>query len=156
MTPVQNPTKEMDSKCQGVIRDAMQWCGEVAGHAPGNACLFEDALHLIPHGHLDTAWPYSSRLQSVKNAPLATRAHCVQHQHPCCLAKNHCLAVSGLPCPDMSTAGLMRKRAGETSNVYLAHGKYCTKHRTPLMLIECTPESLALPFIASFLWYALI
>ncbi len=51
------------------------------------------------------------------------------------------LDVSGLPCPDMSTAGLQQKRAGVTSNVYIAHGAYCTKNRTPLLLIECTPDS---------------
>ena len=143
-------TKEKDEKCQGVIRDALQWCEEVAGHPVGSACVFEDALDIIPHGHLDTTLPYSARLQSVKDAPLTTRAHCIQHNNACCLAKKHCFAVSGLPCPDMSTAGLRRKRAGETSNVYLAHGHHCTNHATPLILIECTPDSLALPIQSSF------
>ena len=35
--------------------------------------------------------------------------------------------VSGLPCPDMSTAGKRRKRAGPTNAVNLAHGKYITQ-----------------------------
>ena len=50
----------------------------------------------------------------------------------------------------MSRAGLRRKRAGVTSDVYIAHGRYCTERRIPLLLIECTPVALDVPSIKHY------
>ncbi len=119
----------------------MQWCEEVAGHAAHGACLFEDALHVIPNGVYDSNATYSSKSAAVKKTTPATRAHCLTHGKPCSLKKACCLDVSGLPCPDMSSCGLQMKRAGVTSNVYLAHGLHTTHSCTPLLLIECTKDS---------------
>lgn len=50
-------------------------------------------------------------------------------------------SVAGLPCPDMSAAGKRLKRAGPTAKVYMAAGRYHTVNETPLLLVECTPET---------------
>ncbi|CAE7223901.1 unnamed protein product, partial [Symbiodinium sp. KB8] len=40
----------------------------------------------------------------------------------------------------MSAAGKRLKRAGETNAVYIAHGRFVTAKRTPLLLVECTKD----------------
>ena len=133
--------KEIAEKCYPVIRDALDFVESVTGHHPSNCCLFRDALDLIPNGTYDREWPYSKKLQAVKHVTPANRGHCVLHDGPCVQSPNVTFGVSGLPCPDMSSIGKRRKRAGGTSNVYLAHGRWATHNRIPLLLIECTPES---------------
>ena len=140
-TCMAQPTEEINSKCQAVIQDAMLWCSDVAHHPAQGSCLFSNALDLIPHRLFDVNWTYSSRLRAVHGVRPGQFAHCLVHGHSCSVAKNAAIDVSGLPCPDMSTCGLMKKRAGFTSNVYLAHGVHTTANRTPVLLIECTPES---------------
>ena len=98
-------------------------------------------MDLLPHGTLDPLWPYSKKLEAVKESGIATQAHCIRHGQVCSVNKMAVFDVSGLPCPDMSVCGLRKKRAGPTAGVYLAHGKYVSRNRIPLLLIECTEES---------------
>lgn len=132
----------MDQKCQIVLNDSLQWCEEVAGHNPTFPCLFENALDLIPYNTYRDHWAYSQKSEAVKKCSIAKTGHCLRHGQACSVWKPMALFdVSGLPCPDMSTAGLRRKRAGETSAVYMAHGRYSTVHKVPLLLVECTKDS---------------
>ena len=136
-------TQEKNKKCQSVINECELWCESVAGHNPRLPCLFEDALDLIPFGTYDQCWPYSQKLAAIRASPqIARQAHCIKHRQACPVCKPIALFdVSGLPCPDMSTAGLRRKRAGSTADVYIAHGEFCTRNRIPLLLVECTPDT---------------
>ena len=131
----------MDRKCQNVIGDALDWCQAVASHNVSGPCLFSDILDLLPHGTLSPEWPYSKKLDAVNACGIANQAHCIRHGKVCSVNKMTVFDVSGLPCPDMSVAGLRRKRAGPTCGVYLAHGKYASRNRIPLLLIECTEDS---------------
>ena len=81
---------------------------------------------------------YSRKLELVNAAQCANFGHCTRHQRACCTTQLAQFDVSGLPCPDMSKAGKRQRRAGPTSDVYLAHGRFTTIRRTPLLLIECT------------------
>lgn len=133
--------QEMDRKCQTVINDSLQWCEDVAGHNSRFPCLFGDALDLIPYKTYDISWSYSQKLSAVNHSHIATTGQCLRHSQGCSVVKPMAtFGVSGLPCPDMSTAGKRRKRAGPTATVYMAHGRYATIHKIPLLLVECTKE----------------
>ena len=84
---------------------------------------------------------YSRKLEATQNSHVVSAMYCVKHFKMCPTAKAPVFDVSGLPCPDMSTAGKRLRRAGATSEVYIAHGKYVTQNATPLLLVECTKES---------------
>ena len=101
--------------------------------------MFSDILELtrpqIPDGE-----PYSTKLEVGKNAALTRRCPCCKHGGLCSTEKLAVFDVSGLPCPDMSTAGKRLRRAGSTAGVYIAHGKYVTDQAVPLLLVECTKD----------------
>ena len=106
---------------------------------------------MVPSGVLNGAQTYTEKLYAIQASELASRQHCLQHSVASGMACSpHKLVqfdVSGLPCPDMSTANQNRKmRAGPTNSVYLTHGKWATQNRVPLLLVECTPD----PFLKSF------
>ena len=115
-----------------------KWCEEVAG-GQGAGCRFGDIMDLLSPKIDDTA-TYSQKLEAGKKAALAGRAYCQTHRRWCATAKSASFDVSGLPCPDMSTAGKRKRRAGVTSGVYVAHGEYVTRNAIPLLLIECTKD----------------
>ena len=86
---------------------------------------------------------YSKKLDAGKGACLVDAMPCVMHGQSCSIKKKPIFDVSGLPCPDMSTAGKRQKRAGPTNAVYIAHGRWTTDSETPLILVECTKEARA-------------
>ena len=132
--------KEMNEKCKRLLRESMSWCEAVAEHDPDQCCLFGDILELLPHGTVNGEERYSAKLKAVQDSQLRTVQECDQHGEACRIANQAQFCVSGLPCPDFSHAGKRQKRAGKTSPVYMATGKYHTTHRTPLLLVECTED----------------
>ena len=133
------PTQERDPNCHAVLDEALTWSSEVAGHDPRGCCMFSEIMDLIPHGTLhERTETYTQKLSAVESGGVATFGHCLKHPHPCPVHKRSDFDCSGLPCPDMSSAGCRRKRAGQTSEVYMSHGKYTGYNRTPLLLMECT------------------
>ena len=122
----------------------MAWCEDVSGHPRNGPCLFSDILDLVPDAqqflnNVENA-SYSMKKEAVTASSLGQWGRCCTHNKLCTMAKNAQFVVSGLPCPDMSTCGKRQKRAGPTAAVYMAHGKYATTHRVPLLLVECTKE----------------
>ena len=123
--------------CQQLLRHSLRWCERVAGHA-AEACIFGNILDLLPGDWSHMEHAYSRKLELSAWAHLASTAGCETHGRNCSTMLSPDFDVSGLPCPDMSTAGKRQKRAGGTVPVYIAHGKYVTAQRTPLLLVECT------------------
>ena len=133
-------SEECNSKCQQLLHESLIWCQKVAGHMP-QACLFSNILDLTPDVDYKSFTCYSHRLQACQAAELAHSSMCATHCRLCPVNKpNVAFDVSGLPCPDMSTAGKRLRRAGDTASVYMTHGKHACKNRTPLLLIECTKD----------------
>ncbi|CAE7853058.1 unnamed protein product [Symbiodinium necroappetens] len=116
----------------------MRWCQKVAGHG-AEPFIFGDITRLLGDSWYTASMTYSQRLQAGLQTPLVSSMHCQLHRTSCPLP---CpiFDVSGLPCPDMSAAGKRLKRAGETNAVYIAHGRFVTAKRTPLLLVECTKD----------------
>ena len=90
--------------------------------------VYFQTLDMVPSGVLHEGQTYSEELYAVQACDIAIRQHCLQHSAisgiACDPHKPVHFDVSGLPCPEMSTANHNRKmRAGPTNSVYLTHGK---------------------------------
>ena len=132
--------QDISPHCRQLIQESLQWSAAVTGNGcEASACIFGDMLKLIPD--LDPQLPYSKKLALAQASPVGAWAQCFNHSRPCQVSSTADFDVSGLPCPDMSRAGLRKKRAGPTAACYIAHGRHCTVRRTPLLLIECTPAT---------------
>ena len=116
----------------------MRWCQKVAGHG-AEPFIFGDIRGLLRGPWYSADMSYSQRLHAGMKAQLVSGMQCRLHRAECPLP---CpiFDVSGLPCPDMSAAGKRLKRAGDTNTVYIAHGRFVTTQRTPLILVECTKD----------------
>lgn len=103
-------------------------------------CLFGNIEQLLPAGTLKTGAVYSEKLRASQEVDIAPRSQCALHNKVCDTVKRPIFSIGGLPCPDMSSAGKKRKRAGPTANCYLSHGRWATALEVPLLLIECTED----------------
>ena len=109
--------------------------------------VFANDLTLPP---MDPDQPAGTRfralVRSVNNAPLRVRHHCYTHNQKCCLFGDKAdvadLDISGLPCPDMSRAGLQQFQDGKTSIVFAAHAKMHAQKGTKLLIIENVRDTL--------------
>ena len=132
--------QEINSGRQQLCKEALNWSWNLLDEEPNECCLFGDIEQLLPYGTLMADQRYSQKLKAATGVPVAPRSPCYIHSGPCEVNKRPIFSVSGLPCPDMSSAGKRRKRAGVTSNVYLCHGRWATENEVPLLLIECTKD----------------
>lgn len=123
-----------------LVDEALEWAEEVTGQPRLGTCKFTEICDLLPPGTVWEPLPYEKKLFNAKGAVLSRRCHCETHKADCVVGKGIDFVCSGLPCTDMSTAGLRQKRHGPTAGVYISHGKFNTQHRTPLILVECTQD----------------
>ena len=101
-------------------------------------CLFQDLLAVIPPGSYNEAGTFLERFEAIDRADFCSHAFCVAHNKMCPLfsEKPADLEVAGLPCTDMSRAGLSRKEEGPTAPIFCCHGKLHVQKQTPLIIIE--------------------
>ena len=123
-----------------LIRANLQWCSVAAGLPDRRPHLFTDMLDMIPAGAFSARDSYAQKLYDVQRCWLQGSQMCHEHDDLCKIPEAD-FVVSGLPCTDMSRAGRHLLRHGPTCPVYMVHGKFHTRHRTPLLLMECTQVS---------------
>ena len=132
--------QEWNEHCVPLIIDNLGWCEQLTG-VKETPHLFTDIEAMNPSHCTHSRMSYDEK----KGAILGTWLQESQFCHMCCDAlcpvPSADFGISGLPCQDMSRAGLGLKREGRTSGVYLTHAKYNLKHRTPIFVVECTPEA---------------
>ena len=134
-------TKDFAEPCQQLTCQTMKWCSIVTDWDPEGHCMFGNILDLLPYGTLFGQTSYSEKFSAVAQCvELAPTAACSVHQTACPASKRVIFDVSGLPCPDFSTAGKRLKKDGPTAPVYMVHGKWCCENKVPLLLIECTED----------------
>ncbi|CAK9031406.1 Uncharacterized protein SCF082_LOCUS19629 [Durusdinium trenchii] len=133
---------EWNERCHSIIASNLSWCEQVTGHREAPH-LFSDIESLNPQSCYRgdfKSLSYSEKRDRI----LGSEMHCLQKCERCC--DDLCpvpaadFGVSGLPCQDMSRAGARAMREGRTNTVYLTHAKYNRINRTPVMVIECTPD----------------
>ena len=98
-------------------------------------------MNVLPEYVVLEQMTYSQSKQQIQASRLRTSAHCVVHSCLRSLPAEIDVAVSGLPCTDMSRAGKRLKRHGPTAPVYMTHAKYCNESGVKLVILECTPDS---------------
>jgi hypothetical protein len=142
MIPAFKSTQEHDVECHQLIQDNENWCEECTGVIlDRKACLFEDILGLnLPRLYQSTD-AYGFKKQRILSTWLQQSQECITHGDLCALPSSPDYGLSGLPCEDMSRAGLAQKRHGPTAPVYMSHAKFCNQQHVKLATIECTPDT---------------
>ncbi|CAE7365205.1 desi2 [Symbiodinium microadriaticum] len=129
---------EKEHKCHQLLRDNMLWCSKVLGRME-DPCMFGNVLDIYPEFRDEGS--FAEKQQLLFNCRRTPSCFCKIHgvgasaPTACRIPSSH-FDVSGLPCPDFSTAGKRRRAEGPTNSVFLAHGRMHGELQTPLLLIE--------------------
>ena len=135
------PHQEFNPRAQQVIHDHSKWVNEWAGTFKPEPHVFGDLLGLVPSGSYSTEGDFATRQQAVDLADLSSSQFCRTHGGYCSVLKPVDFDCSGLPCEENSRANHKRKfMQGRFGDLYLVWGKYHRCMRTPLLILENTPE----------------
>ena len=141
--------QEIDGHCRQLILDHTQWCDATVQMPRPSPCVFGDVSQIFPPGSLPDppTGDFPALVQAANKAPLLCNQFCYAHNRRCRLfgpdSKSTDMDISGLPCPDMSKAGLQKFENGPTSIVFVAHAKMHIQKGTKLLIIENVPEAFA-------------
>ncbi len=131
----------MNHRAQQVIFDHHKWINSWVGTFKPAPHLFGNLCDTVPAGSFDPVAPFDERKSQVNDAPMCTSQFCLTHGGHCSLTKPVDLDMSGLPCEDNSRANFKRRFLhGNFGSVYLIWAKYHRRMRTPVLLLENTPE----------------
>ncbi|CAL1164716.1 unnamed protein product, partial [Cladocopium goreaui] len=99
-------------------------------------------LQTIPTGYFREEDDFNTRRKCIDNAPLNTSQFCTTHGGYCPLLREVDVDMSGLPCEDNSRANFKRKflQGGKFGSCYLVWAKQHRHMRTPLLILENTPD----------------
>ena len=135
------PHQEFNPRAQQVIHDHSKWVNEWAGTFKPEPHVFGDLLGLVPSGSYSTEGDFATRQQAVDLADLSSSQFCRTHGGYCSVLKPVDFDCSGLPCEENSRANHKRKfMQGRFGDLYLVWAKYHRCMRTPLLILENTPE----------------
>lgn len=100
-------------------------------------------LKLQVSGPINETSSFLLRQVQISRAPLVDKQYCFTHGADCLSTVPVDFDVSGLPCQDNSKANINRQffQHGKHGSVYLAWAKRHSYLRTPLLILENTPDS---------------
>lgn len=131
--------------CRQLITVHMQWCNNTTEMSHPMPCVFGDLTEVLPPDTFNTEENFMKNLYRANKMPMMTHQHCYTHNKLCPLGLRGEVAsdydLSGLPCPDMSPAGLRKGCEGPTGPVFISHAKLHIARQTPLLVIENVPET---------------
>ena len=145
--------KEKNPKCTQILADNHDWCNLTAGCSHPKPHLFQDILALNANsaaliGPAAAGLSYAAKRRKIGRSALVEEQPCVWHMghsyhqggtlRHCCIPYAD-FSCSGLPCTDMSVAGNRLGQEGPTNSVYVTHGKFLSRKKVPLFVLECTP-----------------
>ena len=96
-------------------------------------------LDVIPDGSFEASSSFVRKLSAIDKASFRTHAWCFKCNDYCDLFSEEMECdydMSGLPCPDMSSAGAGRLEEGKTAPVFIAHAKYHIQKQTKMLIVE--------------------
>ena len=140
-----NPVEEMDSACRQTILDNHSWMQEWVDRRSLEPHVFGDILEQVPKESIPESLDFFARRDVVQKLPLKKNQFCYSHGKNCQLPKagEVDIDVSGMPCQENSRINLNRLfMEGKTGSVYLVWAKSHRRKKTPLLVLENTPESL--------------
>ena len=130
--------------CRQLIIDHMQWCNNTTEMSHPMPCVFGDMTEVLPPDTF-TEGNFMKKVYRANKMPMMTHQHCYTHNKLCPLGVrgevDSDYDLSGLPCPDMSPAGLRLGPEGPTSKVFISRAKLHIARQTPLLIIENVPET---------------
>ncbi|CAE7355942.1 unnamed protein product, partial [Symbiodinium necroappetens] len=135
---------EQAHECHQLLYDNHLWCNSVVQYEHETPHLFYDVMSLYKPNLFVAGTGYRKKRRILMKANVSQCLDCGTHSVADsdfrCFAPYADMSVSGLPCTDMSKMGYQLKREGETSAVYIAHGRFVQERRVPLLVLECTPD----------------
>ena len=136
------PAKELDPSCRQVIMDNHRWVQEWTDHKYLQPHVFDDVKAQLPCS-LDESASFKKRKIQCEQCGFKKKAFCHVHNKECSLEDPSDINISGLPCQDNSRANLKRKFfvKGQHGSVYLVWARKHRLARTPLLVLENTPET---------------
>ncbi|CAL1145743.1 unnamed protein product [Cladocopium goreaui] len=105
--------------------------------------VFGDILEQVPKESIPESLDFFARRDVVQKLPLKKNQFCYSHGKNCQLPKagEVDIDVSGMPCQENSRINLNRLfMEGKTGSVYLVWAKSHRRKKTPLLVLENTPE----------------
>lgn len=136
--------QEILPNCRQLIIDHMQWCNNTTEMSHPMPCVFGDMTEVLPPDTF-TEGNFMKKVYRANKMPMMTHQHCYTHNKFCPSGVrgevDSDYDLSGLPCPDMSPAGLRLGPEGPTSKVFISHAKLHIARQTPLLIIENVPET---------------
>lgn len=137
-------THEINKSCRQLIRDHVHWCAQVTEEPHPLPCIHGDITNIMPRGSFDPSACFKTKMKQIEQAKLCRSQFCFTHNKSCPifgrLAAESDLDVSGLPCPDMSRAGIGLREEGPTSPVFGSHAKMHIEKKTRMIVLENAPE----------------
>ena len=134
--------QEIDAKCRQILNDHNRWTTSWQSEPHGAPCIFGDVLEQLPRGSIREVGTFFEKLDDVNRAHLQKVQYCFQHGQCCSAVRAVDVDVSGLPCQDNSRANIKRKlQDGRFVPVYMVWAKKHRHLRTPLLIIENTPDA---------------
>ena len=139
--------QEINKGCRQLIRDHLHWCAQVTEEPHPLPCIHGDITNIMPRGSFDPSACFKTKMKQIEQAKLCRSQFCFTHNKSCPifgrLAAESDLDVSGLPCPDMSRAGIGLKEEGPTSPVFGSHAKMHIEKKTRMIVLENVPDWFA-------------
>lgn len=121
--------------------DHHNWVNEWVGKFKPAPHIFGNLLEQVPADSFVETDSFCKRALDVEKAGLSTHQFCHVHGGLCQLMKPVDFDMSGLPCEDNSTANVKRRYLdGRFGSCYLIWAKKHRSQRTPLLVLENTPE----------------
>ena len=134
--------QEFNPQARQAILDNTKWVNEWVGSFKPCPHVFGDVVQKIPPNSFNEDADFESRRHQIDSAMMSSSQFCYMHGGHCSLLKPVDLDVSGLPCEENSRANHKRKyMQGRFGNLYLVWAQYHREMRTPLLILENTPET---------------
>ena len=133
--------QEMDAPCRQSIFDNHQWMQQWTDRKSTVPHVFGNILDQVPENCFSERKPFYKRRDEIQRAWLQRAQFCYSHNQLCECAVPVDFDFSGLPSQDNSTANTQRQYfEGNNGSVYLVWAKKHRFLRTPLLVVENTPE----------------
>lgn len=125
--------------------DQRRWINSWAPKTWLLPCVHGDFTLQVPSENLPSEGTFFDRVDAISSSPLVENQYCFTHGRDCPTRSQFAgsdLDFSGLPCEENSRANTKRKfLSGRFANLYAIWGKRHKTMKTPLLILENTPET---------------
>ena len=133
-------TQEIDASARQAIFDNHRWVNTWNARKSTAPHVFGDMLEQVPKGTFHSGQTFCEKYAAAEKAWLQRSQFCYSHNQYCAIPESD-VDLSGLPCEDNSQCNINRLFfEGRNGPVYATYVKKHKRLRTPLLIVENTPE----------------